>query len=253
MTATTTATSREPEAPGQQTVTRSRVEWAPVPKVNLLPPEVLEGRRFAHTRRMLGVAVLGTVLACGAGVAWAQVGVDAAQEQLDATQAQTRILQAEQARYADVPAILSQVTAAQTARERALAQDVPWYRFLTDLARSTPSDVSLESLTVTLKAPAPAAAGGAATAAAPGAPGAPGGAADALTPAGIGEVSFTGTAGRYPDVAAWLEAVAEVQGLDGSTLRSATKGEEGEDGVQWTSSIQVASDALSHRYDRKAS
>jgi hypothetical protein len=50
--------------------------------------------------------------------------------------------------------------------------------------------------------------------------------------------------------------VAELEGLDGATLRTATRADtdgSGPGSLTWTSTIRVTSDVLSHRYDRKAS
>jgi Tfp pilus assembly protein PilN len=248
------------------TVTRTRVEWAPVPKVNLLPPEVLEARRFARTQRVLAGVVGLTVVVAAASVGWAQSGVGSARAALEATEARTAGLQAEQTRYADVPRLLSQVSAAELAREKALADDSLWYRFLGDLAVATPADVSLSTMSITVGAqPGEAGAAGAAAATgaatagpspavgslpAPGAAGAAGapGAPAAAQP--LGRLTFSGKAQAFPDVAAWLDAVARLRGLDGSSLQTASR--DSADGVvSWTSSISLTSDALSHRYDRK--
>ena len=226
-------------APGrtESAVTSARVDWAPVPKVNLLPREILQGRRLARVKRALGAGVGVTVVVCAAAAAWAVAGASAAQEDYDAAQSRAAILRAEQARYAAVPKVLGLIQAAGTARERAMSSDVLWYGFLSDLAVTTPKGVTLSGLQVTLD-----------TAVA---------SSDPLTPAGIGSVTFTGTAQHFPDVAAWLDAVGTVHGLDGSRLQSATRAgteaaTDASSGVNFTSSITVTSKALTHRYDRKA-
>jgi Tfp pilus assembly protein PilN len=222
----------------------TRVEWAPVPRVNLLPPEILDARRFVGLQRRLAAGVGASVLLAGLGFGWAWLEVSHAQADLEATQATTRSLTAQQAKYADVPRVLAQVDAAKSAREQALGQDVRWFRFLGDLALVTPSTVSLSSLQITLDS-----AGGSTAAA---------GSSNPLAAKGIGLVTVSGTAARYPDVATWLEAIVKVHGLDSSTLQTATRDETGAAGgtsgaVQFTSKVQLTADALSHRYDRKAS
>ena len=234
----------EVSAPGAPTTTTTgaRVDWAPVPRVNLLPTEILQARRTAGVKRVLAGAVVLTLAACVGAVVWAQAGVSAAQEDLDATQARGVILRAQQAKYAQVPTTLAVIDATSTAREQAMANDVLWYGLLSDLALTTPKGVTLDTLSITLDAapvsPAPAAAGSAGT--------------DPLTPAGIGTVSFSGEAAHFPDVAAWLESVATLHGLDGSTLQNATKATGAAAGVTFASTIKVTSKALTHRYDRKA-
>lgn len=236
---------QEPTPPAQPPVAVAtpgagiRVEWAPVPKVNLLPAEIVDARAFRGVQRVLVGAVAGTVVAAGLAFAWALHGVSTAQRELDASQARTAQLRTEEARYADVPRVLAQVQKAKSARSVALGNDVLWYRFFDDLAAATPDTVSLKSVSVTL----------AATSAAPVA------GANPLSPNGIGTVTVTGGGERFPDVANWLESVVGVDGLDASTLQSVTRTVDGpgsDSSVNFSSSVVVDADALSHRFDGKA-
>jgi Tfp pilus assembly protein PilN len=226
-----------------EAVTSTRVDWAPSPKVNLLPPEIVDGRRLAGLKKLLGGGLLVVVVACAGAGAWAQAGVSSAQTNLDAVHTRGTVLQSEQAKYVQVPRILGLIDTAAAAREKAMADDVLWYGFLSDLSLTTPTGVSLQTLEMTIDGSA-----------------APGSATDPLTPTGLGQVTFTGKAQHFPDVAAWLEAVGRVHGLDGATLQTATRatnggpggGTAGGDAITFTSTIQVTSKALTHRYDRKA-
>ena len=212
-----------------------RVDWAPVPRVNLLPSEILDARAFRRVQRAL-VGAVAAALVVGAGAfAWSLHEVSTAQAALDVSRARTAQLHTEEAKYADVPRVLAQVEQAKTARRTALADDVLWYRFFDDLAAATPDTVALTNVTVTL--------GGSAASA-----------SDPLTPSGIGTVTFDGGGDRFPAVSSWLESVATVDGLDGSTLQSATRtsGGAAEGPVSFTSRIVIAASALSHRYDGKA-
>ena len=218
-----------------ETVTSSRVDWAPIPKVNLLPPEILQARRLAGLKRTLAAAVVAVVLLCGGAMVWAQAGASAAQDDLDAAQARGATLRAEQARYASVPKLLNVIQAAGAARERAMSQDVLWYGFLSDLSVVTPKGITLNGLQASMDKATTT--------------------NDPLVPAGLGTVTFTGTAEHVPDVAAWLDAVAHIRGLDGSTLQSVTR-EDASGGtagtLNFTTTVSVTSKALTHRYDRKA-
>jgi Tfp pilus assembly protein PilN len=221
-----------------ETVTSTRVDWAPVPRVNLLPPEVVEGRQLARLKKMLGGGLLVIAAACVGAALWAQSGVAAARADLDAAHGREAVLQREQAKYAQVPRVLGLIDDTAAARERVMADDVLWYGFLSDLSLTTPKGVSLQTLEMTLDDAAST------------------GSTDPLTPAGLGHVTFSGKAQHFPDVAAWLEAVGSVHGLDGSTLQTATRGSGGgtssSNAITFTSTIQVTSKALTHRYDRKA-
>ena len=211
-----------------------RVDWAPVPRVNLLPSEILDARAFRRVQRALAGAVAATLVVGGAAFAWSMHEVSTAQAALDVSRARTAQLHTEEAKYADVPRVLAQVEQAKTARRTALGADVLWYRFFDDLAAATPDTVALTNVTVSLGS---------------------GGSSDLLTPSGIGTVTFDGGGDRFPDVSSWLESVATVDGLDGSTLQSATRTSDGgpEGRVSFTSKIVIDTSALSHRYDGKAS
>jgi Tfp pilus assembly protein PilN len=226
-------------------VTVSRVDWAPVPRVNLLPPEIVDARGFRKVQVRLSAAVLVTLLAAAGGTIWAQGQVGTAQSALDVTTAQTSVLHRQEAQYAEVPRVTSALATARTARETSMAQDLLWYRLMSDIALATPSNVWLTTMNVTLTSAGSTAKVGSSTSGATG---------DPLLPTGIGTVTITGTAASYPDVAAWLEAVVRIHGLDGSTLQTATRasstGSAGQ--LQFTSQIVVLPSVLSHRYDRKA-
>jgi Tfp pilus assembly protein PilN len=231
-----TISAEAPPAPGRTDgVTSVRVDWAPVPKVNLLPAEILQARRLAGLKRVLTGVVAAVVLVCVGATVWAQAGASAAQDDLEAVQARGAALRAEQARYAAVPKLLNLIQAAGAARERAMSQDMLWYGFMSDLSVTTPKGVTLNGLQVSLDKPAVV--------------------TDPLVNPGLGTVTFTGTAKHVPDVAAWLDAVGRIHGLDSSTLQSVTREDTagGKSGtLNFTSTVTVTSKALTHRYDRKA-
>jgi Tfp pilus assembly protein PilN len=234
-------TAPQPGAAPAPTGTSTRVDWAPVPKVNLLPPEIVESRKLAGLKRVLGGVLVIAVAGCAGVVVWAQAGVGSAEDEVQVAQARAATLQAEQAKYAEVPRITGLIDTATTARQTAMGQDVLWYGFLSELSMTTPKGVSLVSLEVALDDSS-------------GPSGAPG---DPLTPSGIGHVSFSGKASHFPDVAGWLDAVGSVHGVDGSTLQTATRGDADAPAttggpITFTSTVQVTSKALTHRYDRKA-
>jgi Tfp pilus assembly protein PilN len=239
-----TAPVTEPvEVEGPQT---SRVEWAPIARVNLLPGEILERRRFRTVQQLLVLVVLLVLAAAGAAFWWSERQVDDARESLAVVQAQTSRLEAEQREYAAVPATLAQVEFAIGARADVMQNDVVWHRFLSDIDAAAPATVYFDSISFTLT---PRAAEGQAPAATPGT----GGAEDPFAPAnGIGVLAISGISGTFPRVSDWMDAVDKVAGLDVTALQSAAAQSEG-DNVSFSSSITITDEALSHRYDRKAS
>jgi Tfp pilus assembly protein PilN len=210
-----------------------RVAWASVPKVNLLPVEIMEARRFRRTQALLGVGVIAAVLLGGAGTVWAQQGINDANDQLTAAQSRVTGLQAQQVKYATAPLVIAQVEAANAARTLAMGQDVLWYRYLSEVSDALPTGVGLTQLGMITT----------------GTESAPGAAPDALTPGGIGTLQMSGTAGQYKQVASWLEALNKITGFSAASLTSATYA----DGVViFTATAVVDPDALSRRYQKEA-
>src|SRR4051794_18388497 len=99
-------------------------------RVNLLPPEIGEARRLKRTQAALAGGLALVVIAMG-GVYLTQVhDKQQAENELATSKAETVRLQAEQAKYADVPRTIAAIDAAVDARSTAMAQDVEWYRTL---------------------------------------------------------------------------------------------------------------------------
>ena len=212
------------------------VGWAPVPRVNLLPPEILEARGFARMQRALAAAVVGVILLAGAGTWWAGSGVSAAQASLDVAQTEGAQLQTEKAKYVAVPQVTAQVDAAELARQQAMAEDILWYSYLNQIAMATTKDVWLTSLTASVAGPQAG--------------------SDPLAPAGLGTLKIDGQATGYDDVAAWMEALDRIAGIKGSELNSATRattsGDSTSGPITFAGTSTITPDALSHRYDRRA-
>ena len=230
----------------------SRVDWAPVPRVNLLPREIIENRKFRNVQVGLALVVVLTLVLAGAAFWWSDGEVAEAEEARDAAEAQTVLLRARQRSYAAVPETLAALDYAQTARQTVMTNDVTWYRYLSDLADAAPADVTFQSLTLTVPRASESvtAAGGGTAAGAAG----DSATADPFLPAGaLGAVSVQGISGTYPKVAAWMDALDRIAGLDVSTLESAARGSGTDTAITFSSGITVTHEALSHRYDRKAS
>jgi|tagenome__1003787_1003787.scaffolds.fasta_scaffold20824272_2 hypothetical protein len=220
-------TTAEPAAPSP-----TRVAWAMVPRVNLLPMEIIESRQFRRTKVFLGAGVLSALLIAGAGVLWAQQDVAAANDELVLSQAKVATLNVEKVKYAEVPKVLAEVDAAKSARAQALAADVLWYRYLNDLQGAQPDGVTLTGMTLTLSSTN-------GTANPP---------ADPLTSHSIGTLSAGGTAEKYQQVASWLEAMEKITGVSSASLGNATKAD---GSITFGSAAVFTTDALSHRYDKK--
>jgi Tfp pilus assembly protein PilN len=217
-----------------------RVPWATVPRVNLLPLEIVQGRRFRRTKQWLGVLVFAGVVVAAAGTYLAQREVAHERGELTVAQSQVTTLQSQAVKYSAVPAVVAQVDAASSARADVMGQDVLWYQFMSDLEGALPPGVSQDAITVTLTPKTAASTGPAA--------------ASPLAAGGVGTLTVTGDAEQYQEVSSWLDALAKVHGLSSPALTNATKSQDaGATTVTYSISAVVTDAAFSHRYDKEGS
>lgn len=213
-----------------------------IPRVNLLPPEVLEIRRFRRVQyglggavvAALGIVVLLLVLALGT--------VGAAQRRVDETQAEQSQLQGRLGKLGAVRQVYAQVAAGDAQLRTAMGGEVQWSHYLNDLSLTIPKNVWLTNITVNL-------------AAAPGAPTGttppPGASGNPLATPGIGTMTATGTAFSHDDVARWLRSLARQKGYADPYFSNSTVSATGaRRTVTFSSSVTITTAALSHRYDR---
>lgn len=205
---------------------------ATLPRVNLLPAEIAEGKRFRRIQMGLGAAVLATVGAVAMGFVMASGSASAADEELQAATAQNSRLEAETAKYADVRAVYAQAAAAEAMLTEAMGQEVQYSRFLSDLSLSVPENVWLTNLTFA-QTPVDPAVGS--------------------TEPGLGTVTVTGKGFTHEDVALWLESLAGQAGYTNPYFSSSTEATIGpRTVVEFTSTATLTPAALSGRYTQPA-
>jgi Tfp pilus assembly protein PilN len=225
----TTLTARE-------TVTR----LATLPRVNLLPPEIEQQRQFKKVQLGLGIGVVAALGVVGALVLSAGAQVNDAKDELAAQNARNTTLQADAAKYADVPEVYAQVDAAKAQLTQAMGKEIRWSRFLNDLSVLTPGKVWLTNVTVAETVdPGP-------VAVAP-----PTG--QAWGTANIGTITFEGQGYTHNDVASWLKALASEKGVADAYFTKSTQEMIGTEGsVVFNSQAVITEDLLSGRFTDKA-
>lgn len=218
------------------------------PRVNLLPPIVLEEERSHRAKKVLVGASVVSLLLVGGLYGLATLSVNDAEGELEAAQAQAAALNAQVAQYAEVPKVKAMVTTAEKQAYQALGGEVRWSFLLNDLALTMPAGTSLTSFTGNVSADAPGA--GAKAASANGQEGF----VSVLGTPGIGTITYSGEAIGYPQVAAFLDSQAKQKTLldPYATAVTANQSDTGaKKGYTFTSSATVTDAALSHRYDLK--
>lgn len=202
-----------------------------LPRVNLLPPEIGERRRFRKVQAGLAGAVVAAAVVVGLLFVIATGGVTDANDEVDSAASQQRAVQAETARYKDVTAAFKRTSDAQLLLATAMGQEVRYSRFLNDLALTIPPNVWIKNLAFTQAAPAAAT-------------------GVAAAPSGIGTVTITGVAYEHEDVAVWLESLAAQKGYAQPLLQSSTEALLGTSKVvtNWSTTVTLSADALALRY-----
>ncbi len=205
---------------------------ATLPRVNLLPPEIEESRRFRRIQYGLGAGVAAAVGVVALLFVAAAGAVGDANTELEAASAENSRLQSEKATYADVTAVYAQAAAAEAMLTEAMGQEVRYSRFLSDLSLSVPDNVWVKSLVFT-QGEVPAAVGS--------------------TQPGIGTVTVTGVGYDHDDVAVWLESLAAQKGYTNPHFSSSTESRIGpRTVVDFTSTAALTPDAYSGTYTKPA-
>ena len=210
-----------------------------LPRVDLLPPEIRAARRLRRVQQLLAAGLVLVVLVLAVLAVLSRSSASSARADLARAQARSAELQAEQAQYAEASRVQAQLDLVEGARASAMAGDVLWASSLDEISGRAPEGVWLDALTVALAPTATAS-------------GAPAAAVDPLAEPAVATITVTGKGGSYQDVAAWLDGLADVPGLADPryTIATRTAGEP-RPVVEFTSTVGVVPDALSHRYDRK--
>ena len=203
-----------------------------LPRVNLLPPEIGERKRFRRVQVALGAGVLAAVGVVALGFVVASSGVGTANEELEAATAESSRLQAEKGKYADVTAVYQQAAAAQAMLTEAMGEEVRYSRFLSDLSLSVPEDVWLTELTYDQTAVAPAV---------------------GATEPGVGTLTVTGKGFSHEDVALWLESLASQKTYSNPHFSSSSEVLIGSrQAIEFTSTATLTPASLSGRYTAPA-
>ena len=185
------------------TLTTGRgTELVTLPRVNLLPPEIEEQRRFRKVQTGLGAGVLAALGAVAVLLLAANGQVADAQDQLDTEQARRDVAADRGRQVQRGPEVYAAVDAGEAELSQAMAKEIRWSYFLNDLSLNTPGKVWLTQVTATEQVDA------AAVAAAPVA-----GATAGYGTTGIGTVTFQGKGYTHNDVAAWLKSLNGRPGL----------------------------------------
>ncbi len=201
---------------------------------DLLPEEIVAGRRGRRTRGWVLTALLVVLAALGGW--YADAGHDTAVADRDLAKVNDRAiaLQHEQREHARVVNVQTETTAITGRLKKLLADDLPWATLLGTL-RTTGADsgVVVQGISAMLQAKAE----GASTAATlPSTGGA----------ATVGTVTVTGTGPDKPSIARYVEALAKLKTVASPYLTTAVQNDDGS--VGFTLTVEITEQALCGRF-----
>ena len=204
-----------------------------LPQVNLLPPEVRAARGLKVVRRwLLAGLVLVAVLLAGGYFLSLTARAEAELERVEA-QEETAALQAEQAKYAEVPALLAALDNGITARQVGMSTEVDWRPYVDAMTAVLPANVSIESIMMSgatpVLLPAPA--------------------ESPLFDQSVGQLTITGRAVALPDSVALIDALNSIPGFADAWVSASVRSEV--DGALFyavTASVRVLDSAYTNRF-----
>jgi Tfp pilus assembly protein PilN len=207
-------------------------------QIDLCPPVKRSFRFTGEMGRRLAIAAVVIVVILGGLSVRSVMAVSQERSRLAAQKKVNAKVEEQLVQFDSLRRLGTDLDAGRRRVQGALAGDVSWTRFLTELVRSMPSGVWLQSLSVQTT---PAAKVGAGTAAPAGGAAVPAG--------GIGSLQVSATGLDYPAVADWLRKVAADPSLSGLTVGSLTATAAGgsQSTVTFTSSATITPAARSDR------
>lgn len=204
--------------------------------VNLLPASAraAEELRILRSKLVLAMIVFVAVLAlvCGYSV----IAQSQAKHAVDLASDESDRLQSEVERYADISALRSDISQAETAVQAGMGTEITWVDLIAKIEAALPSEGTITSFSATAVTPMD---GSGFTATSP------------LATQGIGSIEFSMQLSSLPDTAAWLEALNGIPGFMDAVFGSATLNTADDGGASYytvSSSVVINVEALSRAY-----
>ncbi|GAB7051930.1 PilN domain-containing protein [Catenuloplanes indicus] len=113
---------------------------------NLLPDEIMGGRRARRTRTAAVAGVGAVVLVLAGWYATTFVKAQGADEELAAAEVRSRAVQQEQQQYSELTGVKTELSTAKDRLGALMAHDSQWQRLLSDVRGAAPAEVTISAL-----------------------------------------------------------------------------------------------------------
>ena len=200
------------------------------PRINLLPPEVVQQASDRTLRRKLILATAGVLVLVLIGVGGAFMHAATSAFRLVSAQSDTTDLLSEQSKYVAVRQVQAQVETALAARAVGGWTDVDWKAYLQGMRAVLPADVAIDAVVVDSTSPLT-------VYAQPTAP---------LQEPRVATLTVTMVSPGLPTVPQWLDALHTLPGVTDAVPGSITASETG--GYTVVVTMHIDSDAFSGRF-----
>jgi len=214
----------------------------PTARVNLMPPEILLGRRVKRVKKRILMAIAVVLVTALAGLGWFKVDGSRAAAGLAEEHASVESLKGQQQTYAELLQIDIETGDIDRSLTTVMGDDVAWDTYLVALAASAPAGVEITGIAVLLNgfdASGEAVADGKDTAS---------GSLDTSGQEHIGTLTVNGVAPNHEVVAAWAKSMTEVDGFLVPYILGSAIEADGETDIAFTIEVTLSSAIRSLRY-----
>lgn len=223
MTTTLDKPSAAPPRPGPG----GAIRFVPI-RADLMPLEVLSKRQTEVVRKQvtLALVVVAGLLLAWFGLSWLQTS--SARGDLSDAQTRRTALQNQQKQFAPLVTAQTEAQAIQAKLQTLMVGDLSWKELLTKLRGAAPAGLTLTTVTGSVTTPS--------STTAP---------TTAVTAAGVGQLTLTGSAHSKNSVAAYSDRLATVPGLAAPLITNVTTTNSS---VTFSMTVAITAAALGGRY-----
>lgn len=197
---------------------------------DLLPPEVAEARKAKETKKMVSIALVVLVVLLAGWYGFTRWQTSSANSDLDAANASTARLQAKQKSFAQVTQLQAESAQIQTQITSLMGRDVDWNQLWGSIRGATPAGVTISGITGSFT----------------GATHLSSSSITALSNGDIGTINVTGNAASPNTVAAFVDKLNQIAGVDSAQPTGVTSNSGS--GYSYTVTIGLSTKAISGRF-----